>query len=133
MMGLLIGLIIVVAIANIVTSLSLMVLDKQGEIAIVQTQGMKKSQVMRIFIFQGLLVGIIGSLLGTLLGLVVASNLNSFIAGLNLMGMVSLPILFDYGQIALILLLTIALTLLSTLYPAYRAAKIEPADALRYE
>lgn len=98
-----------------------------------QTQGMKKSQVMRIFIFQGLLVGIIGSLLGTLLGLVVASNLNSFIAGLNLMGMVSLPILFDYGQIALILLLTIALTLLSTLYPAYRAAKIEPADALRYE
>ncbi|MGR3807886.1 lipoprotein-releasing ABC transporter permease subunit [Pasteurella testudinis] len=132
MMGLLIGLIIVVAIANIVTSLSLMVLDKQGEIAIVQTQGMKKSQVMQIFIFQGLLVGLIGILVGCGLGLLAAQNINGIIA-LVASGGVQLPVMFDGTQLALIVVATLILTLLSTLYPAYRAAKIEPADALRYE
>ena len=63
MMGLLISLIIVVAISNIVTSLSLMVVDKQGEIAILQTQGVTKSQVRSIFIYQGLLVGLVGTLI----------------------------------------------------------------------
>ncbi|MGV6988921.1 lipoprotein-releasing ABC transporter permease subunit [Testudinibacter sp. P80/BLE/0925] len=132
MMGLLIGLIIVVAIANIVTSLSLMVLDKQGEIAILQTQGMKKRQVMQIFIFQGLLVGLIGTLLGCGLGVVVAQYINRIISALS-QSAVALPVLFDGAQLALIVLVTLSLTLLSTLYPAYRAAKIEPADALRYE
>ena len=61
MMGLLISLIIVVAISNIVTSLSLMVVDKQGEIAILQTQGLTKSQVRSVFIYQGLLVGFVGT------------------------------------------------------------------------
>ncbi|KAE9529296.1 lipoprotein-releasing ABC transporter permease subunit [Testudinibacter aquarius] len=132
MMGLLIGLIIVVAIANIVTSLSLMVLDKQGEIAILQTQGMKKRQVMQIFIFQGLLVGVIGTLLGCGLGLLLAEFINPIIGVFN-PGAVALPVLFDGTQLMLIVIATLGLTLLSTLYPAYRAAKIEPADALRYE
>ncbi|MGR6981112.1 lipoprotein-releasing ABC transporter permease subunit [Testudinibacter sp. P27/CKL/0425] len=132
MMGLLIGLIIVVAIANIVTSLSLMVLDKQGEIAILQTQGMKKAQVMQIFIFQGLLVGLVGTLLGCGLGLLAASNINQIIGGV-MSDSVHLPVLLDGAQLAIIILATLILTLLSTLYPAYRAAKIEPADALRYE
>ncbi|TNH04438.1 lipoprotein-releasing ABC transporter permease subunit [Testudinibacter sp. TR-2022] len=132
MMGLLIGLIIVVAIANIVTSLSLMVLDKQGEIAILQTQGMKKRQVMQIFIFQGLLVGVIGTWLGCGLGWLLAEYINPIIGVFN-PSAVALPVLFDGTQLALIVIATLGLTLLSTLYPAYRAAKIEPADALRYE
>ncbi|MBV7387932.1 lipoprotein-releasing ABC transporter permease subunit [Pasteurellaceae bacterium TAE3-ERU1] len=132
MMGLLIGLIIIVAIANIVTSLGLMVLDKQGEIAILQTQGMQKRDVMGIFILQGLLVGASGTAIGLLAGFVVASNINEIMHYLPL-NSIRLPVLFDHSQLLLIGVLTLTLTLLSTLYPAYRAAKIEPADALRYE
>ncbi|MBE2895428.1 lipoprotein-releasing ABC transporter permease subunit [Pasteurellaceae bacterium HPA106] len=132
MMGLLIGLIIIVAIANIVTSLSLMVLDKQGEIAILQTQGMQKRDVMGIFILQGLLVGVSGTAIGLLAGFLVASNINEIMHYLPL-NSIHLPVLFDHNQLLLIGVLTLTLTLLSTLYPAYRAAKIEPADALRYE
>lgn len=133
MMSLLIGLIIVVALANIVTSLSLMVLDKQGEIAILQTQGMPKRDIMQIFIFQGLLVGIVGTLIGSGLGILAASNLNVMLGVIMPNTSVYLPVLFDFQQLFIIMLLTLGLTLLSTLYPAYRAAKIEPADALRYE
>ncbi|WP_200883584.1 lipoprotein-releasing ABC transporter permease subunit [Chelonobacter oris] len=133
MMSLLIGLIIVVAVANIVTSLSLMVLDKQGEIAILQTQGMKKRQVMQIFIFQGLLVGAVGMLLGAGFGILTASNINLILGAAMPNAAVHLPVLFDVGQLMVIMVITLLLTLLSTLYPAYRAAEIEPADALRYE
>ena len=77
MMGLLISLIIVVAISNIVTSLSLMVVDKQGEIAILQTQGVTKSQVRSIFIYQGLLVGLVGTLIGAVLGVLITLNLGA--------------------------------------------------------
>lgn len=133
MMGLLIGLIIVVAAANIVTSLSLMVLDKQGEIAILQTQGMTKGAVMQIFIFQGALVGFVGTLVGIVLGVLLASQINHILTLLGVSQLIYLPVLFDYYQLAIIVFFALGLTLLSTLYPAYRAAKIEPADALRYE
>ncbi|WP_133543484.1 lipoprotein-releasing ABC transporter permease subunit [Mesocricetibacter intestinalis] len=132
MMGLLVGLIIVVAVSNIITSLSLMVVDKQGEIAILQTQGLDKTQVRRIFILQGCLVGVCGTLLGTLLGIVISLNLDAIIALINPHG-VFLPSRPDMGQIMIIAAFSLLLSLLSTLYPAYRAAKIEPAQALRYE
>lgn len=131
MMGLLISLIIVVAISNIVTSLSLMVVDKQGEIAILQTQGLTKGQVMQIFILQGSLVGVIGSLVGGILGIVIALNLGDVIQLLQ--AHIFLPAEIDYTQVAVIVTGSILLSLLCTLYPAYRAAKIEPAQALRYE
>ena len=81
MMGLLISLIIVVAISNIVTSLSLMVVDKQGEIAILQTQGVTKSQVRSIFIYQGLLVGLVGTLIGAVLGVLITLTWGNFKCG----------------------------------------------------
>ncbi|WP_150539230.1 lipoprotein-releasing ABC transporter permease subunit [Actinobacillus vicugnae] len=131
MMSLLISLIIIVAISNIVTSLSLMVVDKQGEIAILQTQGLTKPQVTQIFIFQGAIVGVIGSILGGLIGTVITLNLDEIVALLN--PNIHLPTLISATQVLIIIATSIVLSLICTLYPAYRAAKIEPAQALRYE
>ena len=131
MMGLLISLIIVVAISNIVTSLSLMVVDKQGEIAILQTQGLTKSQVRSVFIYQGLLVGFVGTLLGAILGVFVTLNLTGIVSAVNPQG-VFLPTELSFVQIIFVMGFSLLLSLLSTLYPAYRAAKVEPAAALRY-
>ena len=132
MMGLLISLIIVVAISNIVTSLSLMVVDKQGEIAILQTQGVTKSQVRSIFIYQGLLVGLVGTLIGAVLGVLITLNLGAILSAVNPNG-VFLPTELSFIQMMFVIGFSLLLSLLSTLYPAYRAAKVEPADALRYE
>lgn len=131
MMGLLISLIIIVAISNIVTSLSLMVVDKQGEIAILQTQGLKKRSVMAIFVFQGAIVGVIGAFIGGGLGVLISHYLDQIVALFN--PMLLLPTEISSTQIAVIMTSSIGLSLLCTLYPAYRAAKIEPAQALRYE
>ncbi|MDU5697487.1 MAG: FtsX-like permease family protein [Haemophilus parainfluenzae] len=132
MMGLLISLIIVVAISNIVTSLSLMVVDKQGEIAILQTQGVTKSQVRSIFIYQGLLVGLVGTLIGAVLGVLITLNLGAILSAVNPNG-VFLPTELSFIQMMFVIGFSLLLSLLSTLYPAYRAAKVEPAAALRYE
>ena len=132
MMGLLISLIIVVAISNIVTSLSLMVVDKQGEIAILQTQGVTKSQVRSIFIYQGLLVGLVGTLIGAVLGVLITLNLGAILSAVNPNG-VFLPTSIEPVQVIIVIAFSLLLSLLSTIYPAYRAAKTEPAEALRYE
>lgn len=131
MMGLLISLIIIVAVSNIITSLSLMVVDKQGEIAILQTQGLSKAQIRQIFIYQGSLVGIVGTLIGCFLGIIGTLNLDSLI-GLILPDLY-LPTLLSLEQILFIVGFSLILSFISTIYPAYRAAKIEPAEALRYE
>ena len=132
MMGLLVSLIIVVAVSNIITSLSLMVVDKQGEIAILQTLGLTKGQVRSIFIYQGLLVGLMGTLAGAILGVLVTLNLDAIV---NILGAKTmyLPTALEPWQILTIVAFSLLLSLLSTIYPAYRAAKVEPAEALRYE
>lgn len=132
MMGLLISLIVVVAVSNIITSLSLMVVDKQGEIAILQTQGLTKGQVRNVFVLQGFLVGILGTFIGALLGIIVTLNLDNIINLINPLG-IHLPTDIDWIQVAMIILFSLLLSLLSTIYPAYRAAQVEPATALRYE
>lgn len=131
MMSLLVGLIIIVAISNIVTSLSLMVVDKQGEIAILQTQGLTKGQVTQIFVLQGSLVGILGAVLGGGLGILVTHNLGSLLNIIN--PSIHLPTMISASQVIVIITASIGLSLLCTIYPAYRASRIEPAQALRYE
>lgn len=131
MMSLLVGLIIIVAISNIVTSLSLMVVDKQGEIAILQTQGLTKRQVTQIFVLQGSLVGILGAVLGGGLGILVTHNLGSLLNIIN--PSIHLPTMISASQVIVIIAASIGLSLLCTIYPAYRASRIEPAQALRYE
>ncbi|PHM63720.1 outer membrane-specific lipoprotein transporter subunit LolC [Xenorhabdus ishibashii] len=134
MMGLLLSLIIAVAAFNIITSLSLLVMEKQGEIAILQTQGLTRRQVMAIFMIQGAGAGIIGAVLGTGLGILLSSQLNNLmpIIGLLAEGM-QLPVAIDTTQVMLIAISAMLISLISTLYPSWRAAATQPAEALRYE
>ncbi|MNR56086.1 Lipoprotein-releasing system transmembrane protein LolC [compost metagenome] len=89
---------------------------------------------MSVFMVQGASVGIIGSLLGTLLGVLLASNLNNLMPILGaLIDGASLPVAVDPLQVTIIAVAAMAVSLLSTLYPSWRAAAVQPAEALRYE
>lgn len=134
MMGLLLSLIIAVAAFNIITSLGLLIMEKQAEVAILQTQGLTRGQIVAVFMVQGASAGIIGALLGTLLGVLLASQLNNLmpIIGLFLDG-AALPVDINVWQVVTIALISMAVALLSTLYPSWRAAAVQPAEALRYE
>ncbi|OSN11739.1 outer membrane-specific lipoprotein transporter subunit LolC [Lonsdalea iberica] len=134
MMGLLLSLIVAVAAFNIITSLGLLVMEKQGEVAILQTQGLTQRQIMALFMVQGGGAGVFGSLVGALLGVLLASQLNTL---LPLLGLLieggSLPVVIEPLQVTVIALVAMLLALLSTLYPSWRAAAVHPAEALRYE
>ncbi|WP_336293236.1 lipoprotein-releasing ABC transporter permease subunit LolC [Cronobacter dublinensis] len=134
MMGLLLSLIVAVAAFNIITSLGLMVMEKQGEVAILQTQGLTRRQIMAVFMVQGASAGVIGALFGALLGALLASQLNNLmpVIGSFLDG-AALPVVIEPLQVIGIALAAMAVALLSTLYPSWRAAATEPAEALRYE
>ncbi|MFC0179890.1 lipoprotein-releasing ABC transporter permease subunit LolC [Thorsellia kenyensis] len=132
MMGLLLSLIIAVAIFNIFTSLCLIVLEKQNEIAILQTLGIKQRQLLSIFVIQGAMSGILGALIGGLLGILLCLFINDIPLIAQSIGR-ELPMAFDIKQFISIILSAIILALLSALYPAIKASKILPAQALRYE
>ncbi|MEZ9057030.1 lipoprotein-releasing ABC transporter permease subunit LolC [Vibrio pelagius] len=136
MMGLMLGLIIGVAAFNIISALIMVVMEKQSEVAILKTQGMSDGQVMGIFMVQGASSGVIGALSGGILGVILATNLNTV---LEVMGVAlfsfggSLPILINPIQIVVVVVLAIALSLIATVFPSYRASSVKPAEALRYE
>lgn len=134
MMGLLLSLIVAVAAFNIITSLGLLIMEKQGEVAILQTQGLTRRQIMMVFMVQGASAGIIGALLGALLGVLLASQLNNLmpVIGIFLDG-AALPVAISPWQVVAIALTAMVVALLSTLYPSWRAAAVQPAEALRYE
>lgn len=134
MMGLLLSLIIAVAAFNIITSLSLLVMEKQGEVAILKTLGLKRWRILAIFMIQGAGAGIIGTLIGTVLGTLLSSQLNVIMPLIGLLPKgVSLPIVLDYSGILIIAVSAMLISLLATLYPSWRAAAVQPAEALRYE
>ena len=134
MMGLLLSLIVAVAAFNIITSLGLLVMEKQAEVAILQTQGLSRRQIMALFMVQGASAGVIGALLGAVLGVVLATQLNTIMPAIGLMlDGASLPVDIEPVQVVVIALVAMAIALLSTLYPSWRAAATHPAEALRYE
>ena len=133
-----------VASINLISTLIMTVTEKQSAIAILRTQGLPPSGIMKIFFVQGALLGLIGTLAGTLLGLVLAYNIGAILKWIEgLMGrkLIESKVYFlDYlpshvvwSDVAAIAAISIGLSLLVTLYPSWRAAKTEPAEALRYE
>ncbi|MCE0492858.1 lipoprotein-releasing ABC transporter permease subunit LolC [Vibrio salinus] len=136
MMGLMLGLIIAIAAFNIISALIMVVMEKQSEVAILKTQGMSNFQVLSIFIVQGASSGVVGALIGGVAGVLTASNLNHILmfVGADLLSFGGeLPILIKPTQIVVVEVLTIFLSIIATLYPSYRASRIKPAEALRYE
>ncbi|USD66204.1 lipoprotein-releasing ABC transporter permease subunit LolC [Vibrio sp. SCSIO 43136] len=136
MMGLMLGLIVAVAAFNIISALIMVVMEKQSEVAILKTQGMSNAQVMSVFVVQGASSGVIGSIVGGLGGMLLASNLNALLSlmGVSLFSAGSeLPIVIDVMQIITVIVLAIALSVIATLLPSYRASSVKPAEALRYE
>ena len=134
-MSMLLGLIVLVAVFNIVSALTMMVSEKQSEVAILQTLGLTPSQVQTVFMVQGLYNGVIGTAVGASLGILLSLYINELLAlvGLNLLSGISLPVKFDVVSLSVIAVLSLAMSFLATLYPARQAAKVNPAEVLRYE
>ena len=137
-------LVVGVAAFNIVATLVMVVKDKQADIAILRTMGATPRSILAVFITQGTAIGIIGTLAGVVLGALVATNLESLIHGLeHLLGtrfldakvyfMSDLPAALEWADVVKICGTAFGLCLLSTVYPAWRAARTQPAQALRHE
>lgn len=137
-------LIVAVAAFNIVSTLIMMVTDKQADIAILRTLGMTPGDIMAIFMVQGVLIGLFGTLLGIISGVSLALNVENIIASLetflgyqflpaDVYYISSLPSDLHWDDVTIIGLTAFVLSLLSTLYPSWRAAQTRPAEALRYD
>jgi lipoprotein-releasing system permease protein len=143
-MFLILTLIILVAAFNVISSLIMMVKDKARDIAILRTMGATSGAILRIFLMCGASVGILGTLIGFVLGVVFCAYIEPIkefvqtLTGTPLFDptvyyLESLPATLDWHQVTEVLLMSIALSLLATIYPSWRAARIDPIEALRSE
>ena len=144
MMSIILMFIVGVAAFNIVASLMMVVIDKEKDVAILRTYGLDPGRVARIFLVQGSVIGVVGTLLGTGLGLVLALNVHVIVPWLestfhfqimpgDVYYVTKIPSEVHIGDVVTIPLVALAIALLATVYPARRAAGIAPAAALRYD
>lgn len=144
MISLLLGSLILIAAFNVLSSLVMAVTDKQGDIAILRTMGAKARQIMGIFMVQGSAIGVIGVTLGTVLGVIGALSISQIIAFVE--GLFGIQVLapgvyfinyfpseLQWGDVIQIVSFGLLVSVLATIYPAWRASKILPSEALRYE
>lgn len=143
-MFLILTLIVLVAALNIVSGLIMLVKDKGQDIAILRTMGATQGAIMRVFLITGAAIGVVGTFFGFLLGVVVCLNIESirqFMSWLTNTELFSpelyflsrLPAKMDTGETIAVVLMALILSLLATLYPSWRAARLDPVEALRYE
>ncbi|WP_198264771.1 lipoprotein-releasing ABC transporter permease subunit [sulfur-oxidizing endosymbiont of Gigantopelta aegis] len=144
MMLIILSLIIAVAAFNIVSTLVIVVSDKQADIAILRTLGASPGMIMRIFIAQGMVIGIVGTLLGMASGILTAQNIQTIVPALeSVLGIKflapeiylisDLPSEMKWSDVLTTGIISFSLTVLATIYPAWRASRVQPAEALRYE
>jgi lipoprotein-releasing system permease protein len=143
-MFLILTLIVLVAALNIVSGLIMLVKDKGPDIAILRTIGASQGAILRIFLITGAAIGVVGTLVGFLLGTVICLNVESirrFISWLThtdlfapeLYFLSRLPAEMDVSETTAVVVMALALSFLATLYPSWRAARLDPVEALRYE
>lgn len=144
MMFIILSLIVAVAAFNIVSTLVMAVTDKQADIAILRTLGASPASIMKIFMVQGVLIGLVGALIGVLSGVIIALNIGSIVPFIeHLIGtqflakdiyfISELPSDLQRADVLIVAIFSFAVSLLATLYPSWRASKTQPAEALRYE
>ena len=144
MIGLLLLIIVAVAAFNIISTLVMVVTDKQADIAILRTMGAKPSTVMAIFMVQGISIGLVGVVLGTIFGVIGALTISDIIAwvervfGFQILSadvyfISYLPSQLLWSDVVVVTSASLMLSFLATLYPSYRASRVQPAEALRYE
>ena len=136
------SLIIAVAVFNVVSTLVMVVTEKRPEIAILRTLGMSPAQIMLIFMVQGVFIGFFGAIIGILLGLLIALNVNpiiNFFEGIfggnvgNAFYVMEIPSIVVWSDIYVVALIAFGLASIATLYPAWKASRTQPAEALRYD
>ena len=143
-MFLILTLIVLVAALNIVSGLIMLVKDKGSDIAILRTMGASQGSIMRIFLITGAAIGVVGTLTGFVVGLVICLNIESireFLSWLTSTELFSpelyflskLPAEIDVRETSAVVIMALTLSFLATLYPSWRAARLDPVDALRYE
>ncbi len=143
-MFLILTLIILVAAFNIITGLIMLVKDKSRDIAVLRTMGATKGMIMRIFMIDGAYIGILGTFIGVVLGIVFCLNIERVrhfletLSGRDLFSaeiyfLSKLPAEINWTEVWIVALVALLLSFLATVYPAYRAAKYDPVEALRYE
>lgn len=144
MIGLLLLLIVAVAAFNIVSTLVMVVTDKRNDIAILRTMGLTSGQVMWVFVVQGIFIGMLGTLIGVVLGVTLALNISTILASIQTLLDIQflssdvyfinyLPSELEWSDVKLIVISAFIMTVIATIYPAWRASKVRPAEALRYE
>ena len=143
-MFLILSLIIMVAALNMISGLIMLVKDKGRDIAILRTMGATRGMVLRIFFLSGASVGVVGTAAGFGLGLLVVDNIEAIRQGLQALAGTDLfnaevyflsriPAEIDWGEVWSVLGMALGLSFGATIYPAWRAAKLDPVEALRYE
>jgi lipoprotein-releasing system permease protein len=143
-MFLILTLIIIVAAFNIISGMIMMVKDKGRDIAILRTMGASRGMILRIFMLSGASIGIVGTLLGFALGIVITSNLEAirkFLENILHVELFSaefyfftrIPARISTGEVSTVVLMALLLSFLATLYPSWRAARLDPVEGLRYE
>ena len=143
-MFLILTLIIVVAAFNIISSMIMMVKDKGRDIAILRTMGASRAMILRIFMLSGVSIGIVGTIAGFALGVAFTRNIEAIrqfvqhIVGTDLFAaeiyfFTRIPARIDSSEVAAVVIMALALSFLATLYPSWRAARLDPVEALRYE
>jgi len=143
-MFIILSLIVLVAAFNIISALIMIVMEKSKDIAILKSMGANSRSIMKIFIYQGLIIGIIGTALGCVAGVTVALNVQAvslFVEKIfhfkilpgDVYYLSELPSKVNYGDVVIIVIGTLLICFLSTIYPSLKASKSDPAEALRYE
>jgi lipoprotein-releasing system permease protein len=142
-MFLIVTMIVLVAALNIISGLIMLVNDKGGDIAILRTMGASQGSIMRVFLIAGTAIGLVGTLAGLFVGTLICLNIDqirqflSWLTGTELFPaklyfLSKLPAEIDFGETSAVVIMALTLSFLATLYPSWRAARLDPVEALRY-